>query len=57
MISIPTDPLGLETPAFLPHVRQGFREPINRVVVLEDTNGDVMDKRTVFADGFRIPRA
>ena len=34
------------------------REPINRVVVLEDTDGDgVMDKRTVFADKLVLPRA
>ena len=34
------------------------REPINDVVVLEDTNGDgVMDKRTVFADKLVLPRA
>jgi hypothetical protein len=34
------------------------REPINDLVVLEDTNGDgVMDKRTVFADKLVLPRA
>ena len=34
------------------------REPINDVVVLEDTNNDgVMDKRTVFADKLVLPRA
>jgi len=34
------------------------REPINDVVVLEDTNHDgVMDKRTVFADKLVLPRA
>jgi mono/diheme cytochrome c family protein len=34
------------------------REPVNDLVVLEDTNGDgVMDKRTVFADKLVLPRA
>jgi mono/diheme cytochrome c family protein/glucose/arabinose dehydrogenase len=34
------------------------REPINDVVVLEDTDDDgVMDKRTVFADKLVLPRA
>ncbi len=34
------------------------RDPINNVVVLEDTNGDgMMDKRTVFADKLVLPRA
>ena len=49
----------LETPAFLPDLSgRDSREPINRVVVLEDTNGDgAMDKRTVFADGLVMPRA
>ncbi len=33
-------------------------DPIGRVVVLEDTNGDgTMDKRTVFADQLKLPRA
>ena len=33
-------------------------DPLGRVVVLEDTNGDGrMDKRTVFADGLVLPRA
>ena len=33
-------------------------EPLGRVVVLEDTNGDgKMDKRTVFADGLVLARA
>jgi mono/diheme cytochrome c family protein/glucose/arabinose dehydrogenase len=33
-------------------------EPLGRVVVLEDTNGDgTMDKRTVSADGLVLPRA
>ena len=33
-------------------------DPVGRVVVLQDTNGDgVMDKRTVFAEGLILPRA
>jgi mono/diheme cytochrome c family protein/glucose/arabinose dehydrogenase len=49
----------LETPAFLPDLSgRDSREPINRVVVLEDTDGDgKMDKRTVFAEGLVMPRA
>lgn len=36
----------------------GEDQPIGRVVLLEDTNGDGrMDKRTVFADGLLMPRA
>ena len=36
----------------------GEHNPVGRVVVLEDTNGDgVMDKRTVFADDLVLPRA
>ena len=36
----------------------GEHNPVGRVVVLEDTNGDgVMDKRTVFADHLVLPRA
>ena len=36
----------------------GEHNPLGRVVVLEDTNGDGrMDKRTVFADGLVLPRA
>jgi mono/diheme cytochrome c family protein len=34
------------------------REPIGRISVLEDTNGDgKMDKKTVFLDGLVLPRA
>jgi mono/diheme cytochrome c family protein len=33
-------------------------DPLGRIVVLEDTNGDgAMDKRTVFFDGLVLPRA
>jgi mono/diheme cytochrome c family protein/glucose/arabinose dehydrogenase len=62
-ILIDFDPDGrmwvVETPAFLPDLSgRDSREPINRVAVLEDTDGDGrMDKRTVFADGLVMPRA
>jgi putative membrane-bound dehydrogenase-like protein len=36
----------------------GERDPVGRVSVLEDTNGDgKMDKKTVFLDGLVLPRA
>ncbi|MCC7009001.1 MAG: c-type cytochrome [Acidobacteria bacterium] len=49
----------IEMPAFLPDLSgRDSREPINRVVVLEDTDDDGrMDKRTVFADELVMPRA
>lgn len=49
----------VEMPGFMPDTSgRDSREPINQVVVLEDTNGDrVMDKRTVFADKLVLPRA
>jgi mono/diheme cytochrome c family protein/glucose/arabinose dehydrogenase len=49
----------VEMPGFMPDTSgHGSREPINDVVVLEDTTGDgVMDKRTVFADKLVLPRA
>ena len=49
----------LEMPGFMSEPGgANSREPINNVVVLEDTNGDgVMDKRTVFADKLVLPRA
>jgi len=38
--------------------RSGVNDPIGRVSVLEDTNGDgVMDKRTVFLDKLVLPRS
>ena len=38
--------------------RRGVNDPIGRVSVLEDVNGDgVMDKSTVFLDGLILPRA
>ncbi len=49
----------VEMPGFMPDTSgRDSREPINDVVVLEDTNGDgVMDTRTVFADRLVLPRA
>ncbi len=49
----------LEMLSFLPDTSgRDSREPINRVSVLEDTNGDGrMDKKTVFADKLLMPRA
>jgi mono/diheme cytochrome c family protein/glucose/arabinose dehydrogenase len=49
----------LEMPGFMSaEGAANSREPINDVVVLQDTNGDgVMDKRTVFADKLVLPRA
>ncbi len=38
--------------------RSGVNDPIGRVSVLEDTNGDgAMDKRTVFLDNLVLPRS
>jgi mono/diheme cytochrome c family protein/glucose/arabinose dehydrogenase len=37
---------------------KGEDQPLGRVTILEDTNGDgTMDKRTIFADGLLLPRA
>ncbi len=49
----------LEMLTFLPDTSgRDSREPLNRVSVLEDTNGDgMMDKKTVFADKLLMPRA
>ena len=49
----------LEMPGFAMNMAMAdSREPICRVVVLEDTNDDgTMDRRTVFADGLVLPRA
>ena len=49
----------LEMPAFMSEPgAMNSREPINDLVVLEDTNNDgVMDKRTVFADKLVLPRS
>jgi mono/diheme cytochrome c family protein/HEAT repeat protein len=49
----------VEMPTFLPDTSgRDSKEPLDRVSVLEDTNGDgVMDKKTVFADKLAGPRA
>jgi mono/diheme cytochrome c family protein/glucose/arabinose dehydrogenase len=49
----------VEMPGFLPDESgRDSKEPIDRVVVLEDTNNDgKMDKRTIFADKLDAPRA
>ncbi len=49
----------VEMPGFLPDESgQDSKEPIDRIVVLEDTNDDgKMDKRTIFADKLDAPRA
>jgi mono/diheme cytochrome c family protein/glucose/arabinose dehydrogenase len=62
-IAIEFDPDGrlwvLEMPAFMSEANaMNSREPINDLVVLEDTDNDgVMDKRTVFADKLVLPRS
>jgi mono/diheme cytochrome c family protein len=49
----------VEMPTFLPDLSgRDSKEPLDRVSVLEDTDGDgVMDKKTVFADHLTGPRA
>jgi mono/diheme cytochrome c family protein/glucose/arabinose dehydrogenase len=49
----------LEMLSFLPDLSgRDSPDPINRVSVLEDTDHDgKMDKKTIFADGLRMPRA
>ena len=49
----------LEMLTFLPDTSgRDSKDPLNRVSVLEDTNGDGrMDKKTVFADKLSMPRA
>jgi mono/diheme cytochrome c family protein/glucose/arabinose dehydrogenase len=49
----------VEMPTFLPDTSgRDSKEPLDRISVLEDTDGDgVMDKKTVFADKLTGPRA
>jgi putative membrane-bound dehydrogenase-like protein len=49
----------VEMPGFMADIKGSNEfEPIGRVVVLEDTNGDGrMDKRTIFADGLVLARS
>src|SRR6185503_15964919 len=49
----------IEMPGYMPDIQASREhEPVGRVVVLRDTNGDGrMDKRTVFADGLVLARA
>lgn len=49
----------IEMPGYMTDIRAAREhDPIGRVVVLEDNNGDGrMDERTVFADGLILPRA
>ena len=49
----------VEMPGYMPDIQAtGELNPIGRIVVLEDTDADgKMDKRTIFADGFVLPRA
>ena len=62
-IAIDWDPAGrlwaIELPGYMRDIKaSGEYDPIGRIVVLEDANGDgVMDRRTVFADGLIQPRA
>jgi glucose/arabinose dehydrogenase/mono/diheme cytochrome c family protein len=62
-IAIEFDPNGriwvVEMRGFMPNAdARGEDQPIGRIVVLEDTDGDgKMDKRTIFADGLVMPRA
>jgi mono/diheme cytochrome c family protein/glucose/arabinose dehydrogenase/HEAT repeat protein len=48
----------VEMPGYMPDIdARGEHEPIGKIVVLEDTNGDGrMDKRTVFQDGLVLAR-
>jgi glucose/arabinose dehydrogenase/mono/diheme cytochrome c family protein len=62
-IAMQFDPDGriyvVEMRGFMPNADAvGEKEPVGRVSVLEDTNGDGrMDKRTTFLDGLVMPRA
>lgn len=48
-----------EMTGYMPDVdATGEREPIGKIAVLEDTDGDsIMDKRTTFLDGLVLPRS
>ena len=62
-IAIDWDPAGrlwaIELPGYMRDIKaSGEYEPIGRIVVLQDSNGDgAMDRRTVFADGLIQPLA
>ena len=62
-VAIDWDPQGrlwaVEMPGYMSDITgRNEHDPIGRVVVLEDTDGDGrMDKRTVFADGLVLARA
>jgi mono/diheme cytochrome c family protein/glucose/arabinose dehydrogenase len=62
-IALTFDPNGriyvLEMRGFMPNPEAiGEKEPVGRVTILEDTDGDGrMDKRTTFLDGLVMPRA
>src|SRR5918993_746417 len=49
----------VEMPGFMPDIAAtGEHDPVGRIVVLEDTDGDGrMDRRTVFADGLVLARS
>src|SRR5438093_287110 len=49
----------MEMPGFaVDETMRDSRDPINDLVILEDTNGDgIVDKRTVFLDKLVLPRA
>lgn len=62
-VAVQCDPDGclwvVEMRAFMPHLEgEGEDNPIGRVSVLEDTDGDGrMDKSAIFLDGLVMPRA
>jgi len=62
-VALAFDPDGriwvVEMRGFMPNLDgTGEEEPVGKVVILEDTDGDGrMDKRTVFLDGLVMPRA
>lgn len=49
----------VEMRSYMPTVdAEGEKEPVGKIAVLEDTNGDgQMDKRTVYMDELVLPRA